>query len=68
MWREEASFKAATRGLALGLGMAFTTTAGGALLDGDPGKVRPGQWLRFVLSIGLGAAGGTISVGEKNKT
>lgn len=67
MWNEEAAFKGAVRGLVLGLGMAATTTAGGAILDGDPGKVRTGQWVRFVLAIGLGAVGGTIAVGEKNR-
>lgn len=67
MWGEEARFKAAVRGLALGLGIAATTTAGGAILDGDPAKVRPGQWVRFVLSVTLGTLGGTIALGEKNK-
>lgn len=67
LWGEEARFKTAVRGLALGLGMAATTTAGGAVLDGDPGKVRAGQWVRFALSVALGAAGGAIAAGEKNR-
>ena len=67
MWNDEARFWASVRGLLLGVGIAATTTAGGAILDGDPEKVRPGQWFRFALSIALGTAGGTIAVGEKNR-
>ena len=67
LWNEEARFKQTIRGLLLGIAMAATTTAGGAILDGDPAKIRPGQWFRFGLSIALGTLGGSIALGEKNK-
>lgn len=66
LWNEEARFKQAVRGLAIGLAIALSTSAGAEIATGDFASISPEEWWRFAVATLIGTFGGSVAVGDKN--
>ncbi len=65
LWSDQAYFKKVIAGLAVGVGIAASTSAGAEVLDGDLMAVTSEEWLRFFIAVIAATFGAGLAAGGR---